>query len=269
MRGKSLSDHIDDHFALHFAKRLAYIDENGHPPAWILTDPRHLYVQETRHRLALLHVAVADAKCLITQIENPPPDDWLRAVGLTHDKYVQQIVDLFTLLLHSTADRALLLTNSVLRLGIEPRKLGIKEISKKQQGQGEIITALKSVNSCISHLSDPRNQYAHRGERRYVGQFSDVVRLKVILKKFECPLDHVQFADFEALHRLKAEMLSELISVERALEQVLESLLPGYLAQIELLGGPDTPNADETARSQAALKYFKGGVRPAFMDSAG
>lgn len=268
MSEKSLSEHIDDHFALHFAKRLAYIDKDGCPPEWILTDPRHMYVQEASHRLALLYAAVADAKRLITQAENPPPDDWLSSIELTHDKYVQQMVDLFTLILHSTADRALLLTNAVLSLGIEPRKLSLKEISKKLQNQGEIIAALRSVHSCISHLSDPRNQFAHRGERRYFGQFSDVVRVKVILKKFKCPSDGVRFADFEAFQRLKADMLSELNSVETVLEQVVGSLLPSYLAQIESLGGPDAPNASETARSQAVLAYFKGGDRPAFMDAA-
>lgn len=266
MGRKSLSEHIDDHFAQHFAKRLAYIDEDGRPPEWMLNDPRHMYVQEASHRLALLHAAVTDAKGLITQVENPPPDDWLSSVGLTLDKYVQQIVDIFTLLLHSTTDRALLLTNAVLNLGIESRKLSLKGISEKLQNQGEIIAALRSIHSCISHLSDPRNQFTHRGERRYIGQFSDVVRLKVILKQFKCPSDQVQFAEFEAFQRLTADMQSELISAETALEQVVEKLLPGYLAQIELLGGPDTPNADETARSQAALTYFKGGTRPPFMD---
>jgi hypothetical protein len=261
---KSLSEHIDDHFSLHFAKRLAYVDENGCPPEWILTDPRHRYVQDASHRLALLYAAVADAKGLITQTENPPPDDWLSSVGLTRDKYIQQMVDLFTLLLHSTADRALLLTNAVLRLGIEPRKLNLKEISKKLQNQDEIIAALRSVHSCISHLSSPRNQFTHRGERRYVGQFSDVVRAKVILKKFECPSEQIRFADFEASERLKAGMLIELISVEAVVEQFVENLLPSYLAQIESLGGPDTPNTDETTRSQAAQAYFKGGTRPAF-----
>ena len=187
-----------------------------------MTDPRHMYVQEASRRLALLHAAVADAKGLITQVENPPPDDWLSSVGLTRDRYVQQIVDLFTLLLHSTTDRALLLTNAVLSLGIESRKLSLKEISKKLQNQGEIVTALRSVHSCISHLSDPRNQFAHRGERRYVGQFSDVVRVKVILKKFECPSDQVQFANFEAFQRLKADLQSELISVEAALNRLLK-----------------------------------------------
>lgn len=268
MSEKSLSDHIDDHFTLHFAKRLAYIDENGCPPEWILNDPRHMYVQEASHRLALLHTAVTDAKGLISQATNPPPDDWLSSVGLTRDKYVQQMVDIFTLLLHSTADRALLLTNAVLSLGIEPRKLSLKEISKKLQNQGEIITALSLIHSCISHLSDARNQFAHRGERRYVGQFSDVVRVKVILNNFECPSNQVRFADYEAVQRLKADMLSDLISVETALEQVVENLLPSYLAEIESLGGPDTPNSDETARAQAALAYFKGGTRPAFMDAA-
>jgi len=265
---KSLSEHIDEHFALHFSKRLAYIDENGCPPEWILTDPRHMYVQEVSHRLALLHAAVADAKGLITQAENPPPDDWLNSVGLTRNKYVQQMVDSFTLLLHSTADRALLLTNAILRLGIEPRKLSLKEISKKLQSQGEIIAALHSAHSSTSHLSDARNQFAHRGERRYVGQFSDIARVKVILKKFECPSDQVQFGDLEASQRLKADLLSELISVETVLEQVVEILLPSYLAQIESLGGPDAPNADETARAKAALAYFKGATRPAFMDAA-
>lgn len=268
MSEKSLSEHIDDHFALHFAKRLAYIDENGAPPESILTDPRHMYVQEASHRLALLHAAIDDAKSLITQAENPPPDDWLSSVGLTRDKYLQQMVDLFTLLLHSTADRALLLTNTVLSLGIEPRKLSLKEISKKLQSQGEIIAALRSVHSCTSHLSDPRNQFAHRGERRYVGQFSDVVRMKVILKKFECPSDQVRFAELEAFQRLKADMLSELISVKTVVEQVVGHLLPSYLAQIESLGGPDTPNADEAARGKAVLAYFRGGPRPAFMDAA-
>lgn len=268
MSEKSLSEHINDHLALHFAKRLAYIGENGCPPEWILTDPRHMYVQEASHRLALLHAAVADAKGLITQAENPPPDDWFNSVGLTRDKYVQQMVDLFTLLLHSTADRALLLTNAVLSLGIEPRKLSLKEMSKKLQNQGEIISALRSVHSCIFHLSDPRNQFAHRGERRYVGQFSEVVRVKVILRNFECPSDQVRFADLEAFQRLKADMLSELISVETVVEQVVKNLLPSYLAQIASLGGPDIPNADETARSQAVIAYFKGGTRPAFMDPA-
>lgn len=268
MSDKSLSEYIDIHFALHFAKRLAHIDENGSPPNWILTDPRHMYVQMASHRLTLLRTAVADAKGLITQAENPPPDDWLGTVGLTRDKYVQQVVDLFTLLLHSTADRALLLTNAVLCLGIDPRKLSIKEISKKLHNQGDIIAALRSVHFCISHLSDPRNQFAHRGERRYVGQFSDVARMKVILKKFECPSDQIQLADLEAFQRLKADMLSELIAVEAVLEPVVESLLPSYLAKIESLGGPDTPNDEETARANAALAYFKGGIRPAFMDAA-
>ncbi|ELB2790463.1 Cthe_2314 family HEPN domain-containing protein [Aeromonas hydrophila] len=265
---KSLAEHIDDHFGLHFTKRLAYLDENGCPPEWILTDPRHRYVQEVNHRLVLLHAAVADAKGVITQAENPPPDDWLSSVGLTRDKYVQQMVDLFTLLLHSTADRTLLLTNAVLSLEIEPRKLSLKEISKKLQNQDQIVAALRSVHSCVSHLSDPRNHFSHRGERRYVGQFSDVVRMKVILKKLECPSDQVQFADLEAFQRLKADMLSELISAEIVVEQVVEHLLPGYLAQIESLGGPDTPNADEAARAKAALAYFRGGTRPAFMDAA-
>ena len=264
---KSLSEHIDNHFTLHFAKRLAYLDENGCPPESILTDPRHMYVQEAGRRLTLLHAAIIEAKGLIIQAENPPPDDWLSSAGLTRDKYVQQMIDLFTLLLHSPADRVLLLTNAVLRLGVEPRKLNIKEISKKLQNQGEIIAALRSVHSCISHLSDPRNQFAHRGERRYIGQFSDVVRMKVILKKFECPLGQVQFADLEAFQRLKSDMLSELISVETVVEKVVEHLLPSYLAQIESLGGPDTLDADETARAESVLAYFKGGARPTFIDT--
>lgn len=268
MNEKSLFGHVGYHFSLHFVKRLAYIDENGFPPESILADPRHMYVQETSHRLALLHAAMDDAEGLITQATNPPPDDWLSSVGLTRDKHVQQLVDLFTLLLHSTADRALLLTNAVLRLEIEPRKLNLKEISKKLQSQGKIIAALRSVHSCIAHLSDPRNQFAHRGERRYVGQFSDVVRMKVILKEFECPSEKVRFADLEALHRLKADMLSELISVKTVVGQVDGYLLQSYLAQIESLGGPDTPNADEIARAKAALAYFGGGPRPAFMDTA-
>ena len=227
-----------------------------------------MYVQDAHHRLVLLHAAVADAKGLITQAENPPPDEWLSSVVLTRDKYVQQIIDLFTLLLHSTADRALLLTNAVLSLGIEPRKLKLKEISKKLQGYGEINAALRSIHSCVSHLSVPRNQFSHRGERRYVGQFSDVVRLKVILKRFEFPSDQVRFAEFEAFQTLKADMLSELISVAKKIEHVVESLLPNYLAQIESLGGPDVPNVNETVRSKAALAYFSGGNRPDFMDAA-
>lgn len=265
---KSLFEHIGYHFSLHFVKRLAYIDENGFPPESILANPRHMYVQEASHRLTLLHAAIDDAKGLITQVANPPPDDWLSSVGLTRDKYVQQLVDLFTLLLHSTADRALLLTNAILRLEIEPRKLNLKEISKKLQGQGEIIAALRSVHSCIAHLSDPRNQFAHRGESRYIGQFSDVVRMKVILKEFECPSDQVRFADLEALQRLKADMLSELISVKTVVGQVVGHLLQSYLTQIESLGGPDTPNADEIAHSKAALAYFRGGPRPAFMGTS-
>ncbi|WP_402719857.1 hypothetical protein [Janthinobacterium rivuli] len=266
MNMQSLSQRIDDHFSLHFLKRLAYMDESGCPPQWILTDQRHLYVQEASHRLVLLRAAIADARGLITQATNPPPEEWIASVGLTQDKYIQQKVDLFTLVLHSTADRAFLLTNAVLNLGVEPRKLSLKEISKKLQNESEIIAALNSVHSSTLHLADSRNRFAHRGERRYVGQFSNVTRLKAIVRMLEFQSEKIQFADSEASQRLEADLQSELSSVENVLEQLLENLLPGYLAQIQLLGGPDTPNADEIARAEAALVYFKGGDRPAFMD---
>jgi hypothetical protein len=251
----------------HFTKRLAYLDEDGHPPSWALNDPRHKYVLEACNRQTRVERALTQAAGLIVQIEHPPPEAWLDTVGLAVEAYSQQIIDHFTLVLYSTLDRTLLLANFVLSLGIYDHLATYKAVSKELRIRAaDVADKFSSLYEATAPLSDPRHFFAHRGESRRINVFSEVARTKRIVKIFGVPTDGVVFSDTQARSELLRTMENDLSSVCSSAVDAMDALALRYETEVQLLGGIDFPTEQEHARAMQAVRYFEGGEVPAFMN---
>lgn len=248
------------------SKRLAHINSEGHPPEWLLKSPSHFYVLEASRKANKVTNSIDYAKSLIKQIENPPSEEWLSDVGLSKNKFIQQNIDLFSVVLFSSLDRSLLLANLLMDIGkaekeVTYRKV-IKSIEKINPAIAEILSELyKETES----LADHRNYFSHRGLNRKTGRFSSVHRLKVITQLFNIPMENVKLLESEAESDLVEMLCKEVSNIEPVLLRFLEAVAVYYIEGLNKLGGLDVPSEEELERAQLATEYFSGGAKPEFM----
>ncbi len=256
-------------FRMHMLKRLAYINSEGHPPENILNDPRHLYVIETSDKLMKVKNAIDHAKLLIKQIEIVPSQDWLESIGITKYEFIQQNVDLFSVVLFSSLDRALLLANFLMNLIGSEKEVTYKKIigsiRKQRESVADLLTELYKETA---DLADHRNFFSHRGKNRNAGRVSSIRRIKVITQLFNVPMDNTVFLDDEAEKELAELLRKEVSLIEPILLKFLESVSSIYIEGINKIGGIDMPNEEELSRAALAIEYFNGGTRPEFMASS-
>lgn len=255
-------------FQMHFLKRLAYINAEGLPSERVINDPRHLYVQETSNKSLKVKDAIEHAESLIKQIEIPPPQEWLNLVGLSRHDFIQQNVDLFSVILFSSFDRSLLLANFLLGEIENEKEVTYKKIIKSIRADNPLTAELLSdLHHETRNLADHRNFFSHRGIKRRIGRFSEIHRAKVITRLFNVSVETVNFQDSDAEKELIAELRKEVTSFESIIFRFLDSLSLKYLEVINQLGGIDMPNDDELLRAKLAIEYFQGGEMPEFMAS--
>jgi hypothetical protein len=262
----SFEDLVAKHGALHFMKRLAHTEPDGTPQREVMKRPSQQYVLSVINHLSTVRLAMAESRSFIDQVEIPPPESWLREMELDTDVYRQQLLDLFTIVVHSVLDRTLLLINAVCDFGIPPRECSLNAIRRATAQAGlSFSSELSSLRDAVLPIADSRHLFAHRGEHRDAGTFSAVVRAKVITQAWDAPTEGVEFNDVGALRELLRIMASDLQSVKGPLVLVLDQLCTSFLANLEAVGGPDVPSHDELARAEAMIQYFGGGEKPGFM----
>ena len=263
---RSFEDLVDKHSALHFMKRLAHLGPEGIPAAEELNRPSQKYVLCVSIHLSAVRSALAEGHSLASQVEIPPPESWLREMELDKDKYRQQSLDLFTIVVHSVLDRTLLLVNAVCDLGILERNCSLRNITRATANPEPSLAApLSSLWNAVIPIADARNHFAHRGRHREEGTFSAVARAKVVTRSFDVPTDDVLFNDAGAVAELLRIMRSDLQSVSQPLIAVLDLLCAPFVSHLKSLGGTDLPTPDEMVRAEAVLSYFGGGEKPGFM----
>lgn len=262
----SFEDLVRAHSALHLMKRFAYLESDGTPQPEVIQRPSQQYEQCVYNHLCAVQSAMADSRSFIKQVEIPPPESWLREMELSRDKYRRQILDLFTIVVHSVLDQTLLLINAVCDFKIPPRDCSLKSIKRAATEAGISFSGeLAALRDAVLPIADSRHLFAHRGEHRNVGLFSLVDRFKVITQAFHRSTVGIEFNDAGALAELLQVMESDLQRVTQPLVLLLDQLCAPFLASFEKFGGPDVPNDEELARATGVLKYFRGGEKPGFM----
>jgi len=247
-------------------KRLAYINSEGHLPEWLSNNPPHLYVLEASNKAMKVTNSIEHAKSIIKQIENPPPEDWLSIVGLSKNKFIQQHIDLFSVVLFSSLDRSLLLANLLLDIGKTEKEVTYKKIIKSIEKVSPAIAGiLGELYKATESLADYRNHFSHRGVNRNTGRFSSVYRVKLITQLFDVPMENVKLLDNEAGTEL-VEMLSKEVSdIEPIILRFLEAVAMYYVDGLNKAGGLEMPSEEELQRAQLVTEYFSGGAKPEFM----
>lgn len=257
---------VTESAALHFAKRLAHSEPNGAPSSAVLSNPSQQYVMEVLNHLYAVRSAVRDSESLVDQVRIPPPEPWLREMCLDADRYRQQLLDLFTIVIHSVLDRTLLLTNVVCRLEIAPRDCSLRAIAQATLRTGlSISNELVSLREAVLPIADARHLFAHRGEHRDAGVFSAVQRAKLITQGMHADTTGLVFNDTGAVAGLLRIMEADLRSVSAPLVRVLSKLCVPFDAALDSIGGPDIPSAEELSKAKAMIEYFAGGERPGFL----
>lgn len=248
------------------SKRLAHINSEGHPPEWLLNNPSHLYVLEASSKANKVTNSVEHAKSIIKQIENPPPEEWLSKVGISKNKFIQQHIDLFSVVLFSSLDRSLLLANLLMGIGKTEKEVTYKKVIKSIEKINPVIAEiLDDLYKETESLADHRNHFSHRGLNRNSGRFSSVHRVKVITQIFNVPMENVRLLDSEAESELVEMLYKEVSNIEPILLRFLEAVAVYYIEGLNRLGGLDMPSEEELERAQLATEYFSGGTKPEFM----
>ncbi|MCX6096687.1 MAG: hypothetical protein NT125_08290 [Candidatus Bipolaricaulota bacterium] len=205
---------------------------------------------------------------LILQARTPPPAEWLASVELSAESFLQQILNHFTVVLFSTLDRCLLVTNHVLALGLHDRLASHAAIRKELASvDGVAEQKFAELETAVRPLSDARHFFAHRGEPRKIKLFSEVARAKKILDAWGAPPAGIAFNEAGARAQILGQMESDLGSIRPRATAALDSLSPFYASRLAFLGGVDHPSPEERQRAAAVMRYFKGGERPRFMEA--
>lgn len=248
------------------SKRLAYINSEGHPPEWLLNDPSHLYVLEASNKTKKATNSIEHAKSIIKQIENPPPEEWRSKVGLSKNKFIQQQIDLFSVVLFSSLDRSLLVANLLMDIGKTEKEVTYKKVIKSIEKINPVIAeVLGELYKATESLADHRNHFSHRGSNRNTGRFSSVYRVKVITQLFNVPMENVKLLENEAESELVELLRKEVSDIEPILLRFLESVAVYYIDGLNKMGGLDMPSEEELERAQLATEYFSGETKPEFM----
>ena len=252
--------------AVHFLKRLAHLNSDGTPPQWVVELQPFRYVLDVLNNMTNVRSAINQCRSLANQAAAPPPSSWLDTIDLTTMSFRQQVLDLFTVVLHSTLDRMLLLTNVVHVLGMTPRNCTLKQVQSALSHKNEaLLKALDRLKSAIDPLTDARHSYVHRGEHRRLELFTDLVHLRTILESFKVPIENVVLNEEDADENLLSALRVDMLSVDSAAAGSLEALLDPYESQVEQLGGIQRPTGVEAQRAVQVIAYFGGGKRPDFM----
>ena len=110
---------------------------------------------------------ISDSAQLIRQVAQPPPETWFTEIGITKTEFIQQSLDMFTVVLYSLLDRCLQLTNIILSIDLNSRKVTYDSLLKSLKSNHSVVaTALSDLKDAVSPLADPRHFFVHRGESR-------------------------------------------------------------------------------------------------------
>lgn len=256
------------HFAvaLSFIRRCSNLGPNGVPRNDFLNSSENKYVMEVSKFLTLLNSCISKTELLIRQAEAPPPEEWLTELQITKHDFLQERLDTSTLVLHSAIDRGLSLTSVALQLPIAVESSTYKNIKDLiKETHKEVLLALDELREVVFPLHASRNAYAHRGENRCLGIFSDVKRLYELSPVFNFPLEVMQINEVGAMEELVETIEKDKAAVERRLLNLKTVLRPHCLQILLSLKALELPNEQEITRYSEAMTYFRGGSQPKWL----
>ena len=160
--------------------------------------------------------------------------------GISRDIWLEYHYSFFVTSLSSLPDLALLLTNSVLRLGIDPRDCTSNLLKRNAwvKGRASILAALNGIEGTVKTYRELRNLNLHRGEEPDLADFIDsdrydLLKLIAVANRQDTfsVSSHLLTAGYRVeVSEINSKMTAEIEAAAAAASQLFDALLPIYQA---------------------------------------
>jgi len=241
---------------------MATFGKEEDPQRDVLESPPMQYSHKVFSLSSKVSSGISDSSQLIRQVAQPPPETWLTEIGVTKTEFIQQSLDMFTVVLYSLLDRCLHLTNIILSSELKPRNVTYDRLSKKLKSNHSVVaTALSDLKDAVSPLAEPRHFFVHRGEGRE-SRLSHTQLLATIQKQLPALIDPAKIDYATARVDIMVLIQKDFETVSACVRKVKNVLFQPYMSKLNALGGIPELTKDELLRAKDIMNWAETGIEP-------